>query len=138
MSSPPRTKALLLAVTVLAIGGAFQTYSARSICPQPDAYGFARTKSRIGDLDRNIPSAEIVGYLSDLPTTEHKGGMALQAVQYSLAPRMVVDLKDHPNARWVIGNFNQPGDFAGEGAARGLRLVEDLGNGIVLYQRVRP
>ena len=135
--NPASTKILVVAVSVLSIAAAFQTYTTRSVCPQPDAYGFARAKQRIGSAADAIPASAVVGYVSDLPIAEHAGGVALQSVQYALAPRMVVDLKEHPKARWVIGNFNQPGDFAKAGAERGLRVVQDLGNGIVLYEAAR-
>ena len=91
---------------------------------------------RMHDLAAQLPAGEIVGYLSDLPTNEHAGDTAIHAVQYVLAPRIVVvDMRYRPSVKWVIGNFGRPGDFARLGQERGLRLFHDFGNGVVLYRR---
>lgn len=125
---------LTFGFAALAIAASYQTYVSRSECARPDVYGFQSAKSRVADLRRNLPPDAVFGYLSDLPTSEHAGGMARQAVQYALAPRLVLEGIDPKTTGWVIGNFAQPGDYTRAGAERGLRLVRDFGNGVVLYQ----
>jgi hypothetical protein len=113
---------------------ALRTYSARS-CPQPDAYGVDLARSRLEAVVPDLPATAAIGYLSDLSPAEHTGGMALHAVQYALAPRLVADLAKFPGAEWVIGYFHRPADFAALGAARGLEIVRDHGNGVVVFRR---
>jgi hypothetical protein len=128
----PFVVAILIAV--LAVSAALQSYTARSQCARPDAFGFEQARMRVAALRKNLPPNAVFGYLSDLPVKEHAGGMARQALQYALAPALVLDGADPTAVDWVIGNFSRPGDFARFGADRGLRLVGDFGNGVVLYK----
>lgn len=43
-----------------------------------------------------------------------------------------------PAPQWTIGDFSKPLDVAQFGQQRGLVLVKDFGQGIVLYRRQVP
>jgi hypothetical protein len=92
-------------------------------------------RSRLDAVLAAMPADAAIGYISDLSPAEHTGGMALHAVQYALAPRLIADLAQYPAAEWVIGYFHRPADFAALGSARGLDVVRDFGNGVVVYRR---
>jgi hypothetical protein len=137
MRSASSVKVFLSFACILAAGSAYRSYSTLA-SPQPDAYGLERARTRMLPLAGRLPSSGIIGYLSDMPTSEHVGGMALHAVQYVLAPRAVVDIRFDPTPDWAIGNFSRPLDFRKLGEQHGLRIVRDFGEGVVLYRRERP
>lgn len=135
VNSASSVKVFLTLVFLLTTSAAIRSYSART-CPAPDAFGVEGARMRMHEIAAQLPAGEIVGYVSDLPTNEHAGDTAIHAVQYVLAPRIiVVDMRHRPPAKWVIGNFARPADFVRLGQERGLRLFRDFGNGVVLYQR---
>jgi hypothetical protein len=55
--------------------------------------------------------------------------------QYILAPRVMVELDKHPNSPWVMGNFARPMDTADFAGKHGLTVVQDFGNGVVLFRK---
>lgn len=137
MSSPFVAKLTLLAVAGLSIAAAFQSYGiSQGLRRQGvDPYGVERTRVRMAPLLTRLPAGASAGYFSDLPPEHAAATPAFLAAQYVLAPRQLMPFANQPTAEWVVGNFNQPADYAGAGAAHGLTLVEDLGNGVILYRK---
>lgn len=82
-----------------------------------------------------IPAGESVGFFAQVSMTEGPGMLAFLAARYALAPRLVYDATGGAKSEWVIGNFSEKLDFAEEGRKRGLTLVTNFGNGIVLYRK---
>jgi hypothetical protein len=66
----------------------------------------------------------------------HDGSTAALAMfnsaRYALAPRLLVEGTDRD---WVLGNFAKPADYAALARERGLTVVQDFGNGVVLFGR---
>lgn len=139
MSSFP-VKLILLAVSLLSVVAAFQSYSiAQGLRRQgTDPYGLERTATRMAPVLTRVPANAVVGYLSDLPPEHAAATPAFLTAQYVLAPRQLMPLANRLDAEWVVGNFNQPADYAAAGRPHGLAVAEDLGNGVVLYRRDRP
>jgi hypothetical protein len=79
-----------------------------------------------------LPPAAVVGYITDLDPTDRSAPIIFRTAQYTLAPRL---LQPNTAQDWVIGNFSKAGDFRAIGAGKGLQLVQDYGNGVVLYRR---
>ena len=84
-----------------------------------------------GVLDALPPSA-VAGYITDLKPTDRSAQIIFRTAQYALAPRL---LQPGTAQEWVIGNFSKAGDFRAIGAGSGLQVVQDYGNGVVLYRR---
>jgi hypothetical protein len=79
-----------------------------------------------------VPAAAVVGYITDLEPTDRSAPIIFRTAQYTLAPRL---LQPGAGQEWVIGNFSKAIDFRAFGAGKGLQLVQDYGNGVVLYRR---
>ncbi len=79
-----------------------------------------------------LPPSAVVGYLTDLEPKDRSAPIIFRTAQYTLAPRL---LQPGTAQEWVIGNFSKALDFRAIGAGKGLQLVQDYGNGVVLYRR---
>ncbi len=79
-----------------------------------------------------LPASAVVGYVTDLQPTDRSATIIFRTAQYTLAPRI---LQPGTAQEWVIGNFSKALDFRAAGAGKGLQLVQDYGNGVVLYRR---
>lgn len=125
-------------IALLAVAGAFQSYrlTALALESEPDQFALALSETRFAALKGKLPPNVRCGYLTDLPPGSYQESLAFRAAQYTLAPAFLVSLSPNVKVDWVVGNFSQPQDFAALGAAQGLDLVQDLGQGVVLY-RVR-
>ena len=93
-----------------------------------DPYQIANQEKRFEPLKNELPRGEMVGYVSDV-TSE---SAIILSAQYALAPLMLVVSPPHG---WVIGNFSKPLNYAEFGSARGLTLVKEFPNGVVLYRK---
>jgi hypothetical protein len=82
-----------------------------------------------------IPAGEKVGYFAQVSIQDGPGMLAFASARYVLAPRLLYDATNGASPGWVIGNFSEKSDFAEEGQRRGLSMVKDFGNGIVLYRK---
>jgi hypothetical protein len=127
---PLRTVAGLSITALLSIYGAIQFYGAQTERnqAQPDPYKLIDQERRFAPVKEIVPPNTRVGYVSDLATDV----TLLLTAQYALAPRLIV--KDS-SAGWVIGNFTRPQDFEAFGRARGLILVKEFPDGVVLYRK---
>ncbi len=129
--------AAALAVAVLGAAGALTSYqvSAQYAQQYPDAYGAERAQARFAPLLERVPASAMLGYLTDLDASQPAYAPAFLAAQYALAPRALILLGGKEEPELAVGNFSKPLDFAAAGEARGYALVEDLGNGVVLFRR---
>lgn len=127
---PWRTLAGLSIPALLSVYGTIQFYGAQTERnqTQPDPYKLIDQERRFAPIKEIVPPNALVGYVSDLPTDYT---LTLTA-QYALAPRLLVP---NPTSNWVIGNFTRPQDFAEFGRTRGLVLVKEFPDGVVLFRR---
>ncbi len=129
---PLRTLAGLGITAALSVYGAVQFYGEQSERNQTqrDPYKLIDQERRFAPVKELVPPDALVGYVSDL---DNDPTLVLTA-QYTLAPRLIVK---NPSSGWVIGNFTRPQDFEAFGRARGLTLVKEFPDGVVLYRRSR-
>lgn len=99
-----------------------------------DVYKIGEQTARFQDLMSALPATGIVGYVSDVPTSQTLGAVLRDGAQYALAPRLVREQRLNPGAPWVVGDFSKPLDVIQFGRDHGLALVKDFGNGAVLYR----
>jgi hypothetical protein len=127
MSWPLRTKVAIGAIAVLSLYSAVQLYLPQT-APRDD-YRVGELIERFKVLDKVVPPDTLLGYVSDRPPDE----ATVFGLEYAIAPRMLV--KDNVPHRFVLGNFFQYVDHAEFGRARGLTIVREFPNGVVLYER---
>jgi hypothetical protein len=127
-------------VALLAIASVVKFYSdTQSLIESGlDIYKVGDQVPRFQALLPQIPETAIVGYVSDLPTTDRVGAAMYFGAQYAFAPRLVTVARVMPAPRWTIGDFSKPLDIVQFGSEHGLVLVKDFGNGAVLYSRRGP
>jgi hypothetical protein len=143
--SHPRNRAAkvngaCIIVAILAVLGARNSYQiSRDYSAQyPDQYGGSRAETRFAPLLARIPGNAEMGYFTDLDPSQALAGGVFLAAQYAVAPRLLVNIDTQSQPEWAVGNFSKPQDFAAAGEARGYSMVEDLGNGVVLFRRKSP
>jgi hypothetical protein len=132
---PFNTAGLLVAV-LLGIAGALQSYRAESDYQEAhrDRYLISAQSPTFAPLVAMVPVDAEVGYLTDAQPGSDADASLFLSAQYLMAPRILARDTAHD---WVLGNFGKPADFAAAGAARGLRLERDFGDGLVLFRRGR-
>jgi hypothetical protein len=88
-------------------------------------------KARISVVRSQLPSDAVVGYISDLkPDPWQRSLLELRMTQYALVPVLV---EDDVNHSYIIGNFHRPvSDQTPE--LRGLAIIKDFGNGVLLLR----
>lgn len=131
-----RGKAVVGLVIVLAIFATLESYKvSRTLAVQsPDTYGVRAAAARFAPLLDKLPREAVVAYMTDLEDGAQEHGTFL-AVQYAVAPRLLVRAGKGPQRDWAIGNFYRAADFAIAGSKLGYELIEDAGQGVVLYRR---
>lgn len=120
--------AMFSAMTLYSVARAMNETSKDPFHVQMAAEQFAPVLSR-------IPANAVLGYVSDLELNTDAGKAAFFATQYAIAPRILVDASKGERFDYVLGNWGLAQDYAAAGQSRGLTLVEDFGNGIVLYRK---
>ena len=135
-SSSAQVLAACAIVALLALLSAINFYgiTAEAAGPNADVYKIGEQAARFHDLMSALPATGIVGYVSDVPPDQNLAAVLYSGAQYTLAPRLVTDRNLAPSAEWVIGDFSKPLDMVQFGKERGLTLVRDFGNGVVLYR----
>ncbi len=129
---PLRTLAGLSIIALLSVYGAIQFYGEQTERNQTqrDPYKLVDQERRFAPIRDIVPPSALVGYVSDLATDP----TLVLTAQYALAPRLIVK---NPSSGWVIGNFARPQDFEAFGRARGLTLVKEFPDGVVLFRRAK-
>ncbi len=135
-SSPTQVLVACGIVALLALWSMINFYGAteEAAGPNADVYKVGEQNARFQDLMPALPKTGIIGYVSDVPTSQTLGAVLRDGAQYALAPLLVREQSLRPGAEWVIGNFSKPLDVTQFGAQRGLTLVKDFGSGVVLYR----
>jgi hypothetical protein len=136
--SSPRVIIICLVTAALSVFAIINSYdTSRHLARQmPDPYGVARTRERLEPLYSRVSAHRTLGYFSDLPAGE-TATTAFLAAQYALAPRLLVPVKAGHTPENAIALFFRSRDFAAT-TALGYEVVEDLGNGLVLFIRRKP
>ena len=133
-SGPQRTSAkaggaiLVLAVCCLLSTGRMLWRTPRPTRISSDDIS-KRSDQRFAALKARLPAGGVIGYIGepgDLATPDY------YLTQYALAP-LVVDLS--PNHSLVVGNFPSSPPF---GIPQNLHLVEDFGQGVMLFAKDTP
>ncbi len=78
------------------------------------------------------PDIKAIGYVTDAAAGSTLDATLFGTAQYTLAPLL---LERGPNAEWVLGNFSTPAGEQAAIATPALRLVRDLGNGVVIFRQ---
>lgn len=119
---------------VVCLWGAVETYAFESAYQEQnrDPYMISAQFGRVGPVASAAPENAVLGYISDAQRGSVADSTLLLSAQYVLAPRLLVRGAAH---EWVLGNFTRPADFAAVGRGHGLSVVQDFGNGVVLFRR---
>jgi hypothetical protein len=133
--------AVLVAAAGLSVFSALNSFqvSSQNSKQYADPYGVAAALTRFAPLrEKAGPDAEL-GYFTDIPAAAPNYTAAFLSAQYAAAPRLLRVIP--PGAartqppEWAVGNFSRPQDYGSAGEPLGYRMVEDLGNGVVLFRR---
>lgn len=135
-SSSWQVPAACAAIALLSLWSIFGFYSAteEAVGPNADVYKIGEQPARFQDLVSALPATGMIGYVSDVPFSQTLGEVLYLGAEYTLAPRLVTDRRLKTSAGWVIGDFSKPLNVVQFGKARGLTMVKDFGNGVVLYR----
>ena len=127
-----------LAVAALGAWGALNSYLVSAAYSQqyPDAYGGDRAQVRFAPLTGRIPPSAELGYITDLDPSQPAYAPAFLAAQYAVAPRGLVTVNAQSRPEFAVGNFSRPSNFAAVGEAHGYSMVQDFGNGVILFHRL--
>jgi hypothetical protein len=88
-------------------------------------------EDRLNRAREFLPARGVIGYVSDREGIEHVRRFYM--TQYALAPLLVV--RDSRRAL-ILGDFTRPSNVGHETA--GLRVLTDLGDGLVLLTPAKP
>jgi hypothetical protein len=126
---PIKTIIGLSVAAVLSLYGALDFYGAQTDYNKAmnDPYHMAEQEKRFELLEREVPPDARLGYVSDLKFDP----AVILGAEYALAPRLLVAKAPH---ELVIGNFSRPQDYAEFGRKRGLTLVKEFPNGVILFR----
>jgi hypothetical protein len=134
---PTRLKAAVIAAALLGVWGAIENLQSFQIDTEMnvgDPYMVNLQPARLAGVMEVIPRTAVVGYLSDSQNSSAAALAMFNSARYTLAPRLLVEGTDRD---WVLGNFTKPADYAALARERGLRVVQDFGNGVVLFGRAK-
>src|SRR5271155_1929653 len=94
------------AVAALALWSMVEFYGATEglAGPEADVYKTGEQAARYQGIASALPATGIVGYLSDLPSSQTVGAVLYSGAQYTLAPRLIVEQRLQPNVEWVVGS----------------------------------
>ena len=98
----------------------------------PDAV--THHERRLAGLRKRLPARGVVGYVTDAVDAggSNEAWRRFATTQYSLAPLILERTTEH---ELVLGDFKDPGTIATVVAGNDLLLVEDFGDGVVLFRR---
>jgi hypothetical protein len=125
-------KAALIAAAMLAVWSAIEGFQIETESNVGDPYMVNLQPARLAGVMEAVPRTAIVGYFSDAGNGSTAALAMLNSARYTLAPRLLVEGTDRD---WVLGNFTKPADYAAFSHERDLRVVQDFGNGVVLFRK---
>jgi hypothetical protein len=140
---PPRSKfsvgviAASIAAGAIALFAGMTAYSvSRALnVASKDPFHVGIALEQFAPVRARVPATAVLGYASDLALSSAAGKAGFFAAQYALAPRILVDAASRDRFDYVVGNWARKQDYVAAGQSRGLTLVEDLGQGILLYRK---
>jgi hypothetical protein len=137
---PAAIPAVCLGVAALSVFGALNSYQVSSGIAQqsPDPFAAAAAETRLAPILERIPANATLAYLSDVPQEKDAGKAMFFAAQNALAPRLLIFAGAGRRPDFALGNFSSPGDFTSAGAQAGYSVIQDFGNGVVLYRKTEP
>lgn len=102
-----------------------------------DPYHVRTMRERIEPVRERIPITGRVVFLSDVLFTDPNGEATFIAVQYALAPRILLreNSPAAPQSAYGIGIFSEPQDVQEIAARRGMTVEYDCGT-VVLFRRL--
>lgn len=130
---PQRVKAAVIAASLFAVWGAIENFQLESANTLRDPYMVSAQIDRLAGVISAVPSAAIVGYISDVHDNSTIALAMFNSARYALAPRLLVEGTDRD---LVLGNFTKPADWNTVASEHGLQLAQDFGNGVVLFKKV--
>src|SRR5829696_243753 len=89
---------------------------------------------RLAELRKRLPARGVVGYVADDPGVggEERAWRRFATTQYSLAPVILERTTAH---ELVVGVFDDPGAIPAVSASGDLLVVEEFGEGVVLFKK---
>jgi len=128
---------VMTAITVLPVAAtvSFWQRSNRFLQTGADPFRVGVQVERFRPLAAAVPPGSVLGYVTDLPRSTQAGASAFRTAQYALAPRLLVDVQGKQSWDLAVGNFSRPQDYTAAGKPYGLLVVQDFGNGAVLFKR---
>ena len=87
---------------------------------------------RLAELRKRLPARGVVGYVADEFDGEEKAWRRFATTQYSLAPVILERTTAH---ELVVGVFSDPSAIPTVTAGGNLLLVEEFGEGVVLFKK---
>ena len=128
---------VMTAITVLPVAAtvSFWQRSNRFLQAGADPFRVGVQVERFRPLTAAVPPGSVLGYITDMPRTTQGGASAFRTAQYALAPRLLVDVQGKQSWDLAVGNFSRPRDYTAAGKPYGLLVVQDFGNGAVLFKR---
>jgi hypothetical protein len=141
--APPPVKyplgvtAAAIAAGAIALFSSMTLYSVTRVMNETsrDPFHVGLATEQFAPVLSRTSSNAVLGYVSDLELNTDAGKAGFFAAQYAVAPRILVDASKGGPFEFVVGNWGRQQDYAAAGRRRGLALVEELGNGIVLYRK---
>jgi len=126
---PVKTMVGLAVAAALSLYGTLAFYEDQTVRNQNmgDPYHIGDEVQRLAPLNREIPPGTLLGYITDVDR-----GQQFMAVQYAVAPRLLVDA---PLQDLVLGDFSRALDYAEFGRQHGLTLAKEFPLGAVLFRR---
>lgn len=135
MNRDMRWSAAVFCVAGLGLFGGLRTWGDTEAAARgwEDVYRLAAREELLRGGLEGVPAGARVGFFTDAAAGSGAETAMLQATQWAAAPRLLVE-GGEPRPEWWLGCFTRPMNFEGEGRRRGLRMVRDLGGGVVLFR----
>lgn len=126
----PKTR---LAVYALAVIALVSTLAAlvEAGSAKPNNFDIGSYESRFAEIKREVPRDGTVGYLTDADPGLTSTTAEYYLAQLAMIPTVVANRADTP---LVMANVHTP-QPAGFYQSRGLQLVKDYGNGVMLLRK---
>lgn len=100
-----------------------------------DAMRIGEQEVRFASTRGQLAGVTYVGYFNDREKGSVRDQAAGASAQFAMAPKVLVHDERRGDIEFWVGDFSAPREFARIGDVKGLRVVADLGNGVVLYRR---
>ena len=130
--SPLRAKAGVLLLCVSAVIYSVEICRRTHVLTKAPPDHVTLHEMRLAELRKRLPARGVVGYVADESDGEEKAWRRFATTQYSLAPVILERTTAH---ELVVGVFNDPSAIPTVSAGGDLLLVEEFGEGVVLFKK---